>query len=180
MLTILPYIWFMLPIYFANMAPVFVKDYFNKLAIPIDLGKKINNKRIFGNNKTYRGIILGIIFSIIIISFQKELYSIKFIKSISLVNYININLILWGFLMGFGALFGDLAGSFIKRRLDIKPGKSLILLDQLDFIAGGLFFISFVYKLNIKMIIIILPISFILTILVNHTSYYLKMREVKW
>ena len=31
--------YFMIPAYFANMAPVIVKDRFKKLAIPIDFGK---------------------------------------------------------------------------------------------------------------------------------------------
>jgi len=58
--------YFMLPAYFANMAPVIMKNIFKNLAFPIDLNKKINNKPIFGKNKTFRGLFFGILFAIII------------------------------------------------------------------------------------------------------------------
>ncbi len=40
-----------------------------------------------------------------------------------------------GCLQALGAMGGDLVGSFYKRRVDIQPGESLPLSDQLDFIV---------------------------------------------
>jgi len=51
----------MLPAYFANMAPVLVQK-INLFAYPVDFNQKMNNKPIFGKNKTFRGFIFGIIF----------------------------------------------------------------------------------------------------------------------
>jgi len=45
-------------------------------------------------------------------------------------------LFLSGVLLSIGALVGDAAGSFIKRRLNISPGKHCMLLDQVDFVVG--------------------------------------------
>ncbi len=165
--------YFMLPAYFANMAPVIFKNNFKKLAIPIDFGKNI-----FGKNKTYRGLIVGILLAIIIACLQSILYQSNLFKNLSFINYSNWLLI--GFLFGFGALFGDLIESFIKRRLNIKPGKSFFPWDQLDFVFGALIFISFKVNLTFKMVLTIILISFVGHILINHLAYYLKIRKEKW
>lgn len=170
-------IYFMLPAYFANMAPVIIKKRFKFLAVPIDFNKKISNKPILGKNKTWRGFIFGIIFAIIISFFQYLLYNTKFV-SISLTNY--SNWFVFGFLMGFGALTGDLVKSLIKRRLNIAPGQSFIPLDQMDFVFGALIFTYPLVKLGSKLIFTIIVLSFILDIVVNHIAFYLKFREEKW
>lgn len=165
--------YFMLPAYFANMAPVIVKDCCNKLAVPIDFGKNI-----FGNNKTFRGFIFGILFAIVIVYLQFLLYRFNFFKDLSFFNYSNWFIL--GFLFGFGALFGDLIKSFIKRRLHIKPGGRFIPWDQLDFVFGALIFVGFVVDLTFKMLLMIIVISFVGHILVNHSAYYLGIRKEKW
>lgn len=165
--------YFILPAYFANMAPVIVKDCCNKLAVPIDFGKNI-----FGNNKTFRGFIFGILFAIVIVYLQFLLYRFNFFKNLSFFDYSNWFIL--GFLFGFGALFGDLIKSFIKRRLYIKPGERFVPWDQLDFVFGALIFVSFVVDLTFKMLLMIIVISFVGHILVNHSAYYLGIRKEKW
>ena len=56
-------IYLMLPGIFANMAPIIVRKHFKLLATPLDLKKELNKKRILGDNKTYRGLIFGILFA---------------------------------------------------------------------------------------------------------------------
>ena len=68
-LFILKCFYFMLPAYFANMAPVIVKK-IDLFAFPVDFNKQISNKPIFGRNKTFRGLIFGVIFSIIVAYIQ--------------------------------------------------------------------------------------------------------------
>jgi CDP-2,3-bis-(O-geranylgeranyl)-sn-glycerol synthase len=161
----------MMPAYFANMAPVIFKNNFKKLAIPVE-------KNIFGKNKTYRGLIVGILFAMLIAYLQSILYQSNLFKALSFINYSNWLLI--GFLFGFGALFGDLIESLIKRRLKIKPGKKFVPWDQLDFVFGALILISFSINLAFKMVSTIIIISIIGHILVNHLAYYLKIRKEKW
>ena len=171
-------LYFILPAYLANMAPVFVKKRFNKLAIPIDFNKKIGNNAIFGKNKTFRGLIFGIIFAIIMTFVQFILYNNNILVGISIADYSNWLLI--GFLMGSGAVFGDLAESFVKRRMNYEPGKSMVPFDQSDFVVGALIFVYPWVSLSFNKIIIILILSFILHIIINHIAFYIGMRKEKW
>lgn len=168
--------YFMLPAYLANMAPVILKKIIPKLAFPLDFNKTLNNKPIFGKNKTFRGLVFAIIFAIIISFLQ--FYFFDYFKEISIYNY--QNWLLFGFLMGFGAIFGDLIESFIKRRLNKEPGQRFIPWDQLDFTIGSLLFASIVYTPSLNIIIACLIISFVGHILVNHSAYYLRLRKEKW
>ncbi len=175
---ILQCFYFMLPAYFANMAPVMTKDSFNELKVPIDLNTKLDKHTLFGKNKTFRGLIFGVLFGIIITFIQYLLYDIEFFRLLSFIDY--SGWIILGFLFGLGAILGDLIESFFKRRLNIKPGKPFIPFDQLDFVVGALIFIYPVYHIGPDKILVILVISFILHILVNHTAFYLKIRKERW
>ncbi len=170
---ILQCFYFMLPAYLANMAPVIVKDWFKWLAVPTDFGKNI-----FGDNKTYRGLIFGILFGILVAFIQFLLYNISFFRELSFVDY--SNWLLLGFLFGFGALSGDMIESFIKRRLKIGPGQRFVPWDQLDFVIGSLVLVGIVVNITWRRIFFIAIISVIGHILVNHAAYYLKIRNEKW
>lgn len=170
--------YFMLPAYFANMAPVLIKGSFKELKVPVDFNTKLDNNTIFGRHKTFRGLIFGIISAIIIALVQYLLYNYDFFRLISFVDYSNWLLI--GFLLGSGAVFGDLVESFFKRRLNLKPGRSFIPWDQLDFVIGSLIFIYPFYRLSLIQIITIITLSFVLHVIVNHTAYYMKIRKEKW
>jgi len=174
---ILQCFYFMLPAYFANMAPVIVKK-INFLKIPIDFDKKINNKLIFGKNKTFRGLVFGVLFAIAISYFQFILYNNDIFVDLALFGYSNWLMI--GFLLGFGAIIGDLIESFVKRRLSYKPGKPFVPWDQIDFVLGALIFVFPIVNLSINKIIIIIILSFVLHIIVNHIAFYMKVRKEKW
>ncbi|MDP6600325.1 MAG: CDP-2,3-bis-(O-geranylgeranyl)-sn-glycerol synthase [Candidatus Woesearchaeota archaeon] len=175
---ILQYFYFMLPAYFANMAPVIVKNIFNNLEFPLDFNKKIKNKPIFGKNKTFRGLIFGILFAVIIAYLQFLFYNNNLFVNISIVNYSDWLLI--GLLMGFGTIFGDLVESFVKRRMNYESGKSFIPWDQMDFVIGALIFVYPIVKLSLDKIIIILLLSFILHIIANHIAFYTGVRRERW
>ena len=170
--------YFMLPAYFANMAPVMIKGSFKELKVPVDFNTKIDNNTIFGRHKTFRGLIFGIVFAVGIAFIQYLLYNLDFFKLMSFVDYSNWLLI--GLLLGSGVVIGDLVESFFKRRLDVKPGKPLIPWDQVDFVIGALIFIYPFYKLSLAKMATILALSFFLHVLINHIAYYLKIRKVKW
>ena len=85
MIFLLKCFYLMLPAYFANMAPVIVKK-INLFVLPIDFNTQMNNKPVLGKNKTFRGFIFGVIFSIIIVYVQFLLYNIDFFKNISFFN----------------------------------------------------------------------------------------------
>lgn len=171
--------YFMMPAYFANMAPVIAKRWFKKLAFPVDFNYKIKGKPLFGKNKTFRGFFFGILFAIIIALVQRVLYySYESFRNLSFIDY--SNWLLLGFLIGFGAIFGDLIESFFKRRLDRGPGTRFFPWDQLDFVIGALVFSSFVVDITFLKIVVIILLSVIGHILVNHSAYYLGIRKEKW
>lgn len=176
--AILQSIYLMLPAYFANMAPVIVRNNFRMLGFPIDFNKKIGNKPVLGRNKTFRGLIFGIVFAIIAAYLQFVLYSNNIFIGISIADYSGWLLI--GFLMGFGAIFGDLVKSLIKRRLNYKPGEPFVPWDQTDFVAGAIIFIYPLVALSLNRIIIIFLVSFVLHIIVNHIAYYIRIRKEEW
>ncbi len=174
---ILKCFYLMLPAYFANMSPVMVKK-INLFNFPIDFNKKIGDNPILGKNKTFRGLIFGVVFAIIIAYSQFLLYDIEFFRNISFADY--QNWLLLGFLMGFGALTGDAIKSFFKRRAGIAPGKKFIPFDQTDFVIGAFLFITPIFDLTLKIFAVALILSFALDILVNHIAFYLKIRNEKW
>ena len=176
-LLLLKCFYFMLPAYFANMAPVVVKK-INFLDYPVDFNKRLNKKPIFGKNKTLRGFFFGVLFAIAIAYFQFIGYRSEFLKNISFFSY--TNWLAFGFLMGLGALAGDLAKSFLKRRVGISPGEKFVPFDQADFVIGALVFVIPVFSLTLKIFLVSLLMSFVLDIIINHLAFYLKIRNEKW
>ena len=124
---------------------------------------------MIGDGVTLRGTVAGTVFGAIACvtqSFFNE-YTISF--SLKL-----------GFLLGFGAILGDLIESFLKRRANITRGGPLPLLDQLDFIFGALL-LSFPFlDLTHQKILIIILITPILHFSTNYVAYKLKLKEVPW
>ena len=175
---ILQCVYFILPAYFANMAPVVAKNIFRKLTFPIDFNIKLDKYTIFGENKTYRGLIAGIIAAIGIAYVQFFLYSNNILSELAIVDYSNWLVI--GVLLGFGAMFGDMVKSFVKRRLGLKPGTPFVPFDQLDFVFGSLIFIYPVARLSMEKMAIILFISFILHMVINHIAFYTGIRKERW
>ncbi len=174
---ILQVIYFLLPAYFANMAPVICKK-INFLNIPMDFGLNFRGKPLFGKHKTYRGLFFGILFGIIIAFIQYKLTAITFFKGISVVDYGSWLVI--GTLLGAGAIIGDLVKSFFKRRAGIEPGKPWVPFDQTDFVLGALLLTWIIYPLDLKFILTALAVSFVLHIIVNHLAFFLKIRNEKW
>ena len=171
--------YFMLPAYIANMAPVLVQHQLKMLAVPVDLGCTFRKRPIFGSHKTYRGIIFATLFGMLVFFLQKFLMAYPFFASISIVDYTTISLWL-GFLLGFGAIMGDLIKSFFKRQKDHPPGVPWIPFDQLDYVAGALLFSALVYVPSWQHILAIILVSFLLHIVANHLGYYLGIHDVKW
>jgi len=174
---ILKSLFLMLPAYFANMAPVFAKK-IDFLDYPIDFNKKLNKKPILGSHKTFRGLFFGVLAGLIIACIQYLLKDYSFFSNISLLDYSNWLLI--GLLLSFGALAGDIVKSFVKRQLNIKPGKSFIPWDQIDYTLGSLVFISIIYIPSIEIIITAIIINFLLHIIANQLGYYLGLQKVKF
>lgn len=174
--------YFFLPAFFANLGAGIsgVLPFIKNFKTPVDFGKKMKGKPIFGSHKTWRGIFVGLIFGMGISFFQKFLYQYPFFQRYSLLNYEKINIFLFGFLLSFGALFGDLFFSFIKRRKGLVEGTRWIPFDQINFVLGAFVFSNFYVKLPLEIWIVIIFISFPLHIFFNHLGFWLKIQKTKW
>lgn len=167
--VVLQLTYYFLPAYVANMMPVIGKDWMRGLARPV-------SARWFGNHKTWRGIVLGVLGAIIIAFVQSRL--VPYVGVLSIAPYRDWWLL--GSLLGLGALLGDLMKSFFKRRLAIKPGASWVPFDQLDFVIGGLALSSFVFFPGWTGVAVLVVVSFFLHIIVNHIGFALRMRATSW
>lgn len=166
--------WFFLPAGIANMAPsLFARLPF--LETPIDFNKKLDGKPIFGPHKTYRGFLVGIVFAILTVYLQKWLQ--PHLENYSLVDYGSINILQLGFLLGFGALFGDLIKSFFKRSVDIPSGHSWVPFDQIDWILGAILFSALIVDFKPSEIVAAIILFGLLHPLVNLTGYALKVKN---
>ena len=167
--------FYILPAYFANMAPVIMKDTFKSWAVPID---RMFGKEVFGSHKTWRGLIFGVFFASVITYLQSVLSRYPPFKSLLFFDY--SAWLLFSILMGLGALLGDMGESAIKRRLKLVPGARFVPWDQLDFVIGAMLLSSVVFVPSAAAIITVAIMTFVLDIAVNHIAFYLKIRSEKW
>lgn len=182
LIYILSSLYFFLPAYFTNMTPPLVKKLgiFGFLDKPVDFGKKFFGQPIFGHHKTWRGIILGMIVGILVVLIQRYLYQFPAIQKISILDYSQINIFLFSFLISSGAILGDLLFAFIKRRLKMKPGAKFIPWDQTNYVIGAYLLLTYFFKIEKMIWITILILTFFLHITVNRLGYYLKLHQAKW
>lgn len=121
---LIPYL-FVTPITFGGIIHSYAikKNILPKFKIPIDFGKTINSKRVFGNNKTFRGFFIMIIaggFWGLMLYFLGSAHNLDIVSGY----YINpYNSVLLGGVLGLIYLLGELPNSFIKRRYNIADGK---------------------------------------------------------
>jgi CDP-2,3-bis-(O-geranylgeranyl)-sn-glycerol synthase len=166
--SVLQALYFFLPAYVANTCACLFGG-----GSPVDMGRSfIDGRRILGDGVTIRGSLMGILSGVaagVFMAYLEDLESPQFQGKILL-----------GFLLSLGAIVGDAAGSFIKRRLGLKRGAHAPLLDQLNFVVGGLAFASLVASVSIKTVLILLVLTPIGHKMVNVTGYQLKLKDVPW
>lgn len=129
---------------------------FKKLSVPVDMGKFIGKNRILGDSTTILGIFTSILVGLLIQIF------FPFIP---------------GVLIGIGMNLGHTIGSFIKRRLGVKSGGFVPIIDHGDgvIVTGAILYslgyISiFVYIWGFISTLIFYP-------LICYIAYKLGLRE---
>ena len=183
---------------------------------PIDGGKTFRDgRRILGDHKTWNGL-KGPLYIGIPISFFLFFLFILLWDPISIVIsdaasqgeyllYNNIDTFKYYFIGGrlplnflilliriilasYGAVLGDLIGSFLKRRFNIRSGDPFWIVDQLDFALIAILFVSipgFLYP-NLFLLPDIYVITFLIiitpavSIIANTIAYIIGLKEVPW
>ncbi len=160
LLVIYPIIY-IFPAYAANGAPVLFGG-----GKPLDFEKRFRNRRIFGANKTIRGTVSSIIAGIAVGAIEYPFFHYMLPVSI---------------LLAIGANFGDLFGSFIKRQSDIKPGRSVPILDQYGFfVVAMLLAAPLGHTPGVYGIVFLIILTGILHLLTNMGAHRLRLKKVPW
>ena len=165
--------WIMIPAYVPNSAAAVFGG-----GKPIDAGKNWSDgRRIFGEGKTWRGFIGGVSSGIVIgilLIFIEGVYGWSIQTLLSVV------------LLSLGALLGDLAKSFFKRRLNKKRGEEWLIADQYDLVAGSMLLVFVfdygwaVQHITIAVAICIIIITPLLHRGVNIIGYMIGVKDVPW
>jgi len=153
---------FIFPSYAANSVPAIFGG-----GAPIDFGRRfIDGERVFGAHKTIRGFASGLLAG--------------FLVSISIGFLVSLEFLFPCVLVSVGALLGDLAGAFVKRRLKLPPGYPLPLLDQLDFVFGGILLLHPFHRLSEGAIFLILAVTPATHLTANVIAYLLGLKKNFW
>jgi CDP-2,3-bis-(O-geranylgeranyl)-sn-glycerol synthase len=169
MITIAAALWYIFPAYCANAAPVIFGG-----GQPIDFGKRFfDGKPLFGSHKTVRGFLAGLIVGTLVGLVQTLLFEHVLFQYSTQFQYS----IVLGFALSLGALTGDLIESFIKRRLNLVPGNSLPVADQIDFILGAFLFSIPVSPPSLPATLIILLITIPIHLMTNLGAALLNMKN---
>ncbi|MFX1518467.1 MAG: CDP-2,3-bis-(O-geranylgeranyl)-sn-glycerol synthase [Promethearchaeota archaeon] len=169
-------LWFILPAYTANGLPVIFGG-----GPPLDFGKTINGKRIFGDGKTIRGFFGGVLSGTLVgltLFYVGPILNQSIPESQGLID-LSFNPIA-GVLLSVGALTGDLIGSFIKRRLDLKRGAPAPILDQITFLIFALLFASLIIFIPLEYVIILIPLTLGLHLFTNFVSWLIGLKKVPY
>ncbi len=177
---VLQSLYLFLPAYAANMAPVVARrlNMFRSLDRPLDGGRTFRGQPLLGGHKTFRGVVVGLVAALFVAFLQRSAAAIGGLwPTLSLFPYEAHSPLLWGGLLGGGALLGDIAKSFVKRRFGIPPGRRWFPWDQVDLILGAVLLGRILYPFSWATIVTVLILTPLLGLLVNVGSYMLSMKE---
>lgn len=155
-----------LPCYVANATPVVIARLLRRTH-PLDLGARfLDGRRVFGDSKSIEGFLSGFTAGF----FAGYLLSLRGLLSVK-----------EGAVLSFGAMLGDVLGSFVKRRLGLEPGAPAPLLDQLSFLVAALalyrLVIGFIETTVTIVLILLTPPIHLAT---NIIAYKLKLKGRPW
>jgi CDP-2,3-bis-(O-geranylgeranyl)-sn-glycerol synthase len=153
-----------MPAYIANSMPVLSRG-----KRPIDLRRNFTDgRRILGDGKTFEGTALGLFLGTLV----GTVYT--------LLTGSPSAYILFSFMLSLGALVGDMAGAFIKRRMNIPRGAPAPVLDQLDFVVGALLFLAPFYPISWEQVVFVILVTPPIHLFTNYLAYRLKLKPNPW
>lgn len=149
-------IYMYLPAYIANAAPVSLGG-----GGPLDGGRTwIDGEPLFGDHKTVKGTFYGLAAGTLVGLLQ--------------------GFLLKGILLSIGTIGGDIAISFVKRRLKMKPGALFPIADQVGFIVFAVALASLVEPQTWERVVTIVMATVPIHFLTNVIAWLLKMKSNPW
>ncbi|MFC6905456.1 CDP-2,3-bis-(O-geranylgeranyl)-sn-glycerol synthase [Halalkalicoccus tibetensis] len=170
--------WVMLPAYVPNNAAVLAGG-----GAPIDGGRTWNGRRILGDGKTWRGTIVGTLVGVGVAYLLNVLQPTAIdvlgvgVPTFPLAAMVALPL---------GAMLGDMAASFLKRRTGRNRGAPLLGVDQLDFAVMALLLTAivafewFVMVFTLALLLVVLIVTPILHVVTNVLAYLFGFKHEPW
>ena len=175
-------LWLGLPAWIANATPVIFGG-----GRPIDGGKILGDgHRLFGDGKTIRGFIVGVFFGtltgigqILAAPHLKPLLEqyVEVTPQMESILFLDIPVVI---LLSVGALLGDLVGSFLKRRINVKSGNPSPVLDQIGFILLALILASPFIQPSGEYVVVLIVITLGIHWISNALGYLLGFKKNPW
>lgn len=181
----------LMPVIFAGIANmVWCKSSFLiSFYRPMDFGHSWQDgRRIFGDNKTWKGFSGMIVFTAsfqllwgFFLSLSSNLENLTYLEA---YNSPLFNLLI-GALLGLTYMVCELPNSFIKRRLAILPGKEasnhwrlcFVWIDQIDSLIGCIALIALLAPMSLPHYLFYVFLGGLTHIVINRCLYALKLRR---
>ena len=128
-----------------------------RFAVPLDGGRTFRGRRLFGENKTWKGFVVMVPATTLAFAFLGALAGALPTVGARLWPLTPLQYAGVGAFTALGFMLGELPNSFIKRQLDIAPGGAPasagarwlgFIVDRLDSVVGGLFFLSLLVPMD--------------------------------
>jgi CDP-diglyceride synthetase len=176
--------WVLLPVLGAPAvhAPVLKWDLLRGLKVPIDGGRTLRGRRLFGDNKTLRGALFmtgGPALAAVALH-RFGWYRRRLPREVA-----EADPLLVGLLLGLGVFAGELPNSFFKRQLGIPPGGqrrdavgvAVSLADQADFVVMSLVLLRPLWRWRARDAAELLAVATAVHVPMNILGYAIGARE---
>ncbi|WP_135827428.1 CDP-2,3-bis-(O-geranylgeranyl)-sn-glycerol synthase [Halorussus halobius] len=171
-------LWAMLPAYVPNNAAVLAGG-----GRPIDGGRTWNGKRVLGDGKTWRGTAAGILAgAALALALNAVAPSASELVGVDLPAFP----LAAALALSAGAMAGDVAASFLKRRTGRERGAAFPGLDQLDFVAFALLFAFAAAPawtgdvFTLPVLAVVFVATPLLHLATNGVAYQLGLKDEPW
>ncbi|WP_286856664.1 CDP-2,3-bis-(O-geranylgeranyl)-sn-glycerol synthase [Methanosaeta sp. UBA356] len=178
MIALIVAFWLMLPAYVPNnFAAIFGGG------TPLDMGRVFQDgERTLGDGKTFRGTIAGTVCGVLMGLVQNQIAPFLGLPVFG-TGFEQLLILL---ALSLGAMLGDIVAAFFKRRLRMKRGAPLVLIDQIDFVIGAWLLtmliapLWFWHNFTPLIMIIVLIITPILHRITNIIGYKIGAKREPW
>lgn len=143
-----------------------------------------DGRRLFGDGKTLRGFILGVLAGVAVGGV--ELWAQTLAGWTLSWNFLPLHTITTVTAFAVGALLGDLAKSFVKRRIGKGQGDPWPVADQYDLVVGAFLLTALVaprwllQNITLPVLVWILVLTPVLHRITNIVGHRLGVKRVPW
>ena len=156
------------------------------LAWPLDRRVSVFGRRVFGDNKTFRGVVAGTVGTGLGMVVQgRLLHAVPSARDLELVDYSRLPLWRIGLLLGLVRMLSELPNSFVKRQFDIPPGQIAgghwagmwTALDHMDYLPGAWLVLAGWFKVTPRRVLISAAVVLLAHRVANAVAYFLGLRS---